>query len=102
MSYTGYLCPCLLHLFKREIVIEPIQSDGFFHPCDRISMELPILYFMGSQVKISKLECVYVLKIVFVVANTVYPNKMLPYAAFHLGLHCVAKYLFTGIQNEKG
>ena len=26
------------------------------------------------------------------------PHKM----AFHLGLHCFPKYLFTGIQNEKG
>ena len=23
-------------------------------------------------------------------------------AAFHLGPHCLPKYLFTGIQNEKG
>ena len=27
---------------------------------------------------------------------------MLPYAAFHLGLHCLPKYLFTGIKSEKG
>ena len=27
---------------------------------------------------------------------------MSPYAAFHLGLHCLPKYHFTGIQNEKG
>ena len=26
---------------------------------------------------------------------------MPPYAAFHLGLHCLPKYLFTGIQNKK-
>ena len=24
------------------------------------------------------------------------------YAAFHLDLHCLPKYLLTGIQNEKG
>ena len=23
------------------------------------------------------------------------------YAAFHLGLHCLQKYMFEGIQNEK-
>ena len=27
---------------------------------------------------------------------------MTHYAAFHLGLHCLPKYLFTGNQNEKG
>ena len=30
------------------------------------------------------------------------PGEMLPYAAFHLGLHCLPKYMFTSIQNEKG
>ena len=30
------------------------------------------------------------------------PDEMLPYAAFHLGLRCLPKYLFTSIQNEKG
>ena len=27
---------------------------------------------------------------------------MLPYVTFNLGLHCLQKYLFTGIQDEKG
>ena len=27
---------------------------------------------------------------------------MLPYVALHLGLHCLPKYLFTSIKNEKG
>ena len=27
---------------------------------------------------------------------------MLPYAAFHLGLHCLPKYGFTSVQNENG
>ena len=32
------------------------------------------------------------------------PNGMLQYlyVAFHLGIHCLPKYLFAGIQNEKG
>ena len=32
------------------------------------------------------------LKIHFVIANSVDPDKMLHYAAFHLGLHCLPKY----------
>ena len=43
------------------------------------------------------------LKIVFIfIANSADSDEMLPYAAFHLGLHCLPKYLFTDIQNEKG
>ena len=41
------------------------------------------------------------LKIVFILANSADLDEMLPYAAFHLGLHCLSKYLFIGIQNEK-
>ena len=35
------------------------------------------------------------LKIVYILANSADPDKMLPYAAFHLGLHCLPKYLFS-------
>ena len=42
------------------------------------------------------------LKIVFILANSADPDEMLPNAAFHQGLHGLPKYLFTGIQNEKG
>ena len=34
-------------------------------------------------------------------ANSADPDEMLPYAAFHLGLYCLSKYLFIGIQNER-
>ena len=42
------------------------------------------------------------LKIGFILANSADPDEMPPYAAFHLGFHCLPKYLFTGIQNETG
>ena len=35
-------------------------------------------------------------------ANSAEPGEMTPYVAFHLGLHCLPKYMFTGIQNDKG
>ena len=34
--------------------------------------------------------------------NRAEPDEKLPYTTFHTDLHCLAKYLFTGIQNEKG
>ena len=61
-----------------------------------ISMELFILYFKGSQVEIFKFSLFLSLKIFFI-ANSADPDEMLPYAPFHLGLHCLATYLFTGI-----
>ena len=42
------------------------------------------------------------LKIVLVLANSADPDEMRYYAAFHLDLHCLPKYLFRGFQNTKG
>ena len=42
------------------------------------------------------------LKIVFILANKADLDEMPPYVAFHLSLHCLSKYLFTGIENGKG
>ena len=39
--------------------------------------------------------------IVFILANGTDPGEMPLSVAFHLGLHCLSKYLLTGIQNEK-
>ena len=41
------------------------------------------------------------LKIVFILANSADPDEMLHYAALHLDIHCLTKYLFIDIQNEK-
>ena len=41
------------------------------------------------------------MEIIFILANSADPSEMTPYAAFHLGLHCLTKYLFTGRENEK-
>ena len=41
-------------------------------------------------------------KVVFILANSEDTDEMRPYAAFHLCLHCLPKYLFTDIKYEKG
>ena len=69
---------------------------------DTISMGLPIVYFRGLQVGISNYNVVLSLKVVFILANNADPDEMQPYAAFHLGLHCLPKYLFRGFQYTKG
>ena len=41
------------------------------------------------------------LKIVFILTNSAGPDEMQLNAAFHLGLHCMQKYMFTGSEIEK-
>ena len=41
-------------------------------------------------------------KIVLTSAKCVDPDEMQHYAAFHLGLHFLQKYMFRGFQNTKG
>ena len=67
---------------------------------DTINMELSILYFMGSQVKILNLNMFLSRNTIFILANSADQAEMPHHAAFHLGLHCLPKYLFTSIQNE--
>ena len=44
----------------------------------------------------------FCLKIFFTFTNSVDPEEMQHYAAFHLGLHCLQKYSFRGYLNTKG
>ena len=41
------------------------------------------------------------LKINFELANSANPNEMPHYAAYHLSIHCLAKYIFRGFQSTK-
>ena len=44
----------------------------------------------------------FYLQIFFTFTNSVDPDEMQHYAAFHLGLHCLQKYLFGVFMNTKG
>ena len=57
---------------------------------DSINLGRSIVYGHNFQIKIVFLS----LKIVFVLANSVDPDKMLHYEAFDFGLHCLSKYAF--------
>ena len=63
-------------------------------------MELSILHIKGLPFKISINDEFLSSKFVFILANSADPDEIWLYVAFHLGLHCFRKYLFTGIQNE--
>ena len=67
----------------------------------KINMRQSILSFKGSHLK-NQLWCIYVPKGCHYLNKQCRPWRMSPYAAFCLGLHCLPKYLLTGIQNEKG
>ena len=43
-----------------------------------------------------------VLKVDFVLANSVDHDEMPHYGTFHLGLHCLPKYLFRGFCSPEG
>ena len=42
------------------------------------------------------------LEIVLILANSANPDEMQHNAVFHLGFHCLPKYLFRGFQYTKG
>ena len=56
---------------------------------DTICMGLPIVYFKGSQVEFLMYDVFCSLKVVLIIANSVDPDEMQHYAAFHLDLHCL-------------
>ena len=61
---------------------------------DKLNLEWSIVYYEGSQVIISQLNCIPFSEIVFVLANSVEFDEKLQYAAFNLGFHCLPKYAF--------
>ena len=63
---------------------------------DTISMGLINVYFKGLKVDFSKLLCISIPEGVVIKANSADPDETQQHAAFHLGLHCLPKYLFWG------
>ena len=75
-----------------------IQMDFTMH-IEKISMELSILYFKWSQVEISKLRCISVMKIFYLCKLCrLWWNAAL--CGISSGPHCLRKYQFMDIQNE--
>ena len=61
-----------------------------------------IVYIEGSKVIISPKILYFFLRICFVLANSADPDKMPHNVVFHLGLHCLSKYLLRGFWSSKG
>ena len=87
-----------LRIYVNPFVYQLILPSGFI----RYTWDCALYIMRGSQVVISKIIVVISQKIDFVLANSADPDEMQHYAAFHLGLHCLPKYLFTGFWSSKG
>ena len=62
-----------------------------------------LLYMLrGHRTEFPNYDVFLSLKIVMVSANSIDPDEMTRYVAFHLGLYCLPKYPFMGFQNTKG
>ena len=52
------------------------------------------MYLKGSRIEFSKSLNISIPEDFLILANSADPDEMQHYAAFHLGLHCLPKYLF--------
>ena len=59
-------------------------------------------YLAGLGYNFQKILYSFFLKIFLTFINSVDPDEMQHYAAFHLGLHYLQKYSFRGFPNTKG
>ena len=60
------------------------------------------LGYLGCQVIIFQKYCILLSEYPFSFTNSVDPDEIQHYAAFHLGRHCLQKYLFRGFPNTNG
>ena len=81
--------------------VNPLDSDRYFHTDKYIKRSDSPIYILRCHwlefpnVVLCDVFCPYLSK-------SSDPDEMLHSAIFHLGLHCLLKYLFKGIQYKKG
>ena len=91
------------HINMVSVLLTLFRPMGCPIKLHTIKLGWSIPYIEGSQVIILKKIIVFLsLKIDFVLANSVDPDEMLHYAAFHLGLHCLPNYPFRVYWSSKG
>ena len=91
----------LKHSLSLYQLLNPFHSDGLFkmHLYNTYGI-VHFVFLRGRRSKFLISDVCMSLKLVFILANSADPDEILHNATFHLGLHCLPKYLFTGIQNE--
>ena len=68
----------------------------------QLSQDDPLYILRGHRLRFPKTIVFLSLNINFVIANSADLDEMPHYAAFHLGLHCLPKYLFRDFWSSKG
>ena len=66
---------------------------------DTVKSGWSIIYSEWSLVSISKINGISISEDQFFLVNSADPDEMPHYVAFHLGLHCLPKYLFRHIRS---
>ena len=80
----------------------PLYANGLFLLIWDNKLGIVHCTYEGFQVMILKKILYFsVWRSFFTFANSVYPDEMLHYAAFHLGLHCLQKYSFRGFPKQR-
>ena len=90
-------------VLETQICFNPLYSDRVLLP-DMIqyTYDDSLCMLWGHRLQFpTKIELLS-LEIVLILANSVDPDEMPHYAAFHLGLHCLPKYPFRGFKCTKG
>ena len=91
--------PCL----NINFIFNPLYTNGFFLLVGYNKVGIVYCTYLGiSDSNFKKNIAFFCLKISFTFTNSVVPDEMQHYAAFHLGLHCLQKWSFRGFPNTKG
>ena len=94
----AYSCKCTLSIF-----INPLYTNGLFPLIRYNKVGIVHSIYIECQVIIFKNNVFFFcLKILFTLTNSVDPDEMQHYAAFHLGRLWLPKYWFRGFLNIKG
>ena len=99
-TYTACQYICLL--FSSQERVNPCQTNRIFLKLHTIKKDSPLYILRGHRLYFLKKLYFFIMKIDSVLANSADPDKMQHYAAFHLGLYCLAKYAVRGFPSTKG
>ena len=90
-------------LIKPGLKVNPLYTNGFFFLVLYNKLGIDHYTYQGVSCYDFQNNFIFCLKIFFfILTNSVDPDEMPHYAAFHLGLHCMPKYPFRGFLYTNG
>ena len=82
--------------------INPMYTYGLFHLVRYNKLEIVHCIYLGVSGYNLKKNCILLSEDLFPITYSADADEMLQYAAFHLGLPCLLKYLFRGLLKKLG